>query len=181
MSARQATRQRRHLRTSLGRKLAWRTRSGSVCERMRLIPASSPLARPTLMAVQRMCHLLRAPVRMGMGDLDQLRTSGNGLWSSMSLDQPLEMIELMRSQLKRALIMRGAPRLPLERPLLRAILFLQHFLFFCLFLGKDPCSYFFPAQGASNFWPGVLSTRISTFTRESRYFGHPLRSKSATD
>ena len=89
----------------------------------------------------------------------------------MGLGQPLETIELMRSQLKRTLIMRGAPRLPSERPLLQAILFLQHLLFFCLFLGKDSRSYFFPAQGATNLWPGVLSSyRIDFFKNHTLIF-----------
>lgn len=81
---------------------------------MRLLPASSPFAHPTFRVVQCMCHLLRAPVRMSMGCLDELRTPSDGLWGPMRLNQKFQSIELVRSQLKRTLgvlIMHGVPRL----------------------------------------------------------------------
>src|SRR2546421_5077928 len=55
------------------------------------------------MALQRPCHLLRAPVRMSMRSLDELRTSSDGLWGPMGLDQQLQLTELIGSQEQRTL------------------------------------------------------------------------------
>ncbi len=64
------------------------------------------------MPVQRPCHLLRAPVRMSMRGLDELRTPSHGLWGPMGLDQQLQLTELMGSQEERtlgALMRQAAP------------------------------------------------------------------------
>ena len=74
-----------------------------------------------------------------MKSQDQLRASSDGLWGSMCLDQPLELMEFIGSQPKRtagALMMQSAPRFLEKSPLLQVILFLQHFISFDLFLGK---------------------------------------------
>src|SRR6266487_354116 len=88
---------------------------------MGLLPASSPLAHPTLMALQRPRHLLGAPVWMRMRNLDELRTPSDGLWSSMGLDQSLELIEIMRRYEERTLRVLTRHRAPPreERPSLR--------------------------------------------------------------
>jgi len=109
MRARQATRQSRHLGPNLGGKPAWRTWSGSICEHIRLVPTSPPLPHPTLMAAQRTSHVLGAPVWVGMRGQDQVRTASDRLRGSMSLDQKLQVMEFMRSQLKRTLMMHETP------------------------------------------------------------------------
>ena len=51
---------------------------------------------------------------MSVQDFDQLRTTGYGLWGSVGLDQPLELIKGVWSQLKRTLRvveMHGGPLL----------------------------------------------------------------------
>jgi hypothetical protein len=53
------------------------------------------------MPVQRPRQLLRAPVRMSMRNLDELCTPSDGLWGPMGPDQYLQLIKIMRSQVKR--------------------------------------------------------------------------------
>src|SRR6266487_1060774 len=64
VSAWQATRQCRHLCSYLRGKSTGPSRSGSVLERMRLLPAPSPLTNETSIQGQRLCQLLGTPVRM---------------------------------------------------------------------------------------------------------------------
>ncbi len=64
------------------------------------------------MAMKSVSYLFRTPVRMSMRELDQLRTTSDGLWGSVGLNQKLEVMEFIGSQLKntlRMLIMHGLP------------------------------------------------------------------------
>jgi hypothetical protein len=46
-----------------------------------------------------------------MPELDQLGTTSDGLWGSVGLDQPLELIKDLWSQLKSTLRVHGGPHL----------------------------------------------------------------------
>jgi hypothetical protein len=49
------------------------------------------------MAIEYAGESLGAPVWMGMRELDQLGTTSNSLWGSVSLDQVLELMQFIGS------------------------------------------------------------------------------------
>src|SRR6266496_270445 len=123
---------------------------------MRLLPASSPLAHPTLLAAHHTSHLLGGPLRMSMSGQDQLRTPGEGLWGLMSLGQELQLTHLMGRELKT----HGAPRFLGRLSLLAGNLSLQHIIQCSLFLGRLAALLERTAEGGTNLCPAVLALGV---------------------
>lgn len=94
---------------------------------------------------------------------DQVRTSSDCLWGSMGLDQKLQLLELMRSQLKRTLgtmMMHGVPRLPSETITPTSHALSRTVLLLCLFLGKASRSHFLSTRGRYEFLARSTNGRL---------------------
>jgi hypothetical protein len=118
---------------------------GGVLERMRLVPASPPLADQTSIQAERLRQLPGTPVRMGTNAHHNLGAFGDGLRRPARLDELLETIKLLRSQVKGTeceLMGYAAPPNVVGNRRHCANISLQHLIRHHLFLALAPSSPF---------------------------------------